>query len=201
VVEGNIEGWELVAVIAGGSTLGAVLVGLVSGMRTWQRERSLRKGRARLIHEDLYRLQSTLTRLFYETCPSSKLGDNRTNPWLLRELADHNAHLDVIAHLRHTKLKALSSALGWDAYLRSSWKHNGPVPKKPEIIKIYKACAAGRWAVERKAKLGRPRIRGYREHVPSNLLGVGDTSEVNELPTVSRRWAKRLASDLEAKPK
>jgi hypothetical protein len=152
----------IIVSLVGGSTGGAVLG---SGFGAWQAARLrgiTRQGRARLVHEDLYRLQSTITRLFYETDEESQPGKQS---WLIPALAGTEDQQDVVAHLRGADFKDCAGALGWSAYLRNSYDTD-VIPSDEELTHIYERLSDGRRAVACLAKLG------YEKHKPLRVVST-----------------------------
>lgn len=150
---------ELVAAIAGGSSLGALITAIFAGSKEWLTARHQRKGRARLVHEDLYRLQSTVTRMYY-----AKQQDDWEERWALPELASREAQQDVLSALTDPELRWLSSGLGWGQYLRSSEWPAGIDDDPIELWKHYEAFARGRLALHR--WMPSP----YRPHEPDHIV-------------------------------
>jgi hypothetical protein len=175
---GGVSTGELIAAIAGGSSLGALLTLITGVARESLSARRLRRGRARIIHEDLYRLQSTLTRLYYEQ-PSN-------SGWLLPELAGREDYLDVLSALGGQRLDALSSALGWQTYLRNRWDGGGALTED-QIRRMYLRFASGRWAIGRLAGIDwRSRNSWhYRPHDPDDLVPVSERTRRPKKPLVA----------------
>jgi hypothetical protein len=157
MIHNAVEVLTIIVSLVGGSTGGAALGG-------WQAARirgMTLRGRARLVHEDLYRLQSTVTRLYYQTPTEKQWG---SSAWLLDELAAKEDQQDVVAHLRtRTDFTNCAGALGWSDYLRSSYG-KGDAPLDAELVSIYERLDCGRRAVARLAHLH------YEAHHPENVV-------------------------------
>jgi hypothetical protein len=136
----------------GGSALGAWLAA--------RAQRTTRRGRARFVHEDLYRLQSTVTRLYHQTNAEREWGEKG---WLLHPLAEREDQLDVVGHLRGWRFTACASALGWSDFIRRGFAH-GTAPDDDALEKIYLQLAAGRLAVAQLARLP------YAAHIPEGVV-------------------------------
>jgi hypothetical protein len=146
----------IIASLAGGSATGA-------GVAYWQAaglSRTTRRGRARFLHEDLYRLQATITRLYYETASESKWGKQA---WLLSALASKDDQQDVVAHLEGEKFTRCAGALGWAEYIRSGYGKDA-APSDDELVAIYRCFDLGREAVADLARLK------YKAHIPERIV-------------------------------
>jgi len=147
-----------------------------------------RRGRARLLHEDFVRLQSTITRLAYQTDKEHDWGEKS---WLLAPLTSPDAQQDVLAHLTDWRLSACASALGWAEYLRGP-EGRGSAPSDVELEMIYRRLAVGRLAVADLAKLN------YRPHVALHLVPKPSREPKIELPTIQEVDARRDAEQRSA---
>jgi hypothetical protein len=144
------------------SLLGGGLLGTVGGwLTTWQVAEMNRRGRARLLHEDLYRLQSTVTRLFFQTAAEGDWGEK---PWLLVPLCDKADQQDVISHLKAGEgFSDCAGALGWAEYLREDYG-SGRAPDDQALQKMYRRLDRGRRSLETLAKLP------YATHDPEHVV-------------------------------
>jgi len=147
----------IVTSLVGGSLGGA-------GLGAWQSARlqgMTRRGRARLVHEDLYRLQSTVTRLFYETLAPQQWG---STAWLLSALASKDDQQDVVAHLKdRTDFSNCAGALGWAEFVREGYGQ-GTAPSDTDLVAIYGRLDLGRRAIAGLAKLD------YDAHYPDHVV-------------------------------
>jgi len=102
------------------SLIGGGLLGTAGGwVSSWRIAALTRRGRARLIHEDFYRLQSTISRLFFQTRSEGEWG---AKSWLTSALADKGDQQDVVAHLKGREdFGTCAGALGWAEYLREGY--------------------------------------------------------------------------------
>jgi hypothetical protein len=180
-----------------GATIATVLVGStgLSGvcLTIWVRLTN-RRGRARLLHEDMWRMQSTIVRLFYQTGEQGERPNNKA--WMLPRLADPEAQQDVLAHLSRWPLSArwrfsaCASAIGWGEYLREAYEQD-EIPADGELGKIYERLAVGRVALSRLARVK------YRTHSGSDLIEDPQDrrrNEGNELPVIKKREARHRAT-------
>lgn len=124
----------LVALLGGGLGGSAISTGMAI-----RRGNTNRRGRARLLHEDFVRLQSTITRLAYQTDKEHDWGERS---WLLAPLTSSDAQQDVPAHLSGWRLSECASALGWAEYLRGP-EGRGSAPSDLELEMITVASLAG----------------------------------------------------------
>ena len=101
------------------STDAAIVTVVVAGtglLGSFWSVKTNRRGRARFLHEDMWRLQSTIARLFYQTSLQGECGESKA--WLLAPLANPEAQQDVLAHLSrwpffaHWRFSACASAIG-----------------------------------------------------------------------------------------
>ncbi len=136
----------IIVSLAGGSVGG-------TGVAAFQAARlrdTARRGRARLLHEDFYRLQSTITRLYYETQAE---GDWGSASWLLVALTNKADQQDIVAHIpAGGDFTACAGALGWAEYLREGYGH-GAAPNDDRLIDMYTKLDRGRQVVLTLAKL------------------------------------------------
>jgi hypothetical protein len=155
---------------------------LIGAFVSWRLFRTTLRGRARLIHEDLWRMQSTVARLYYQRTEQFMWGANAA--WLLTALADPEAQQDVLAHLSHRRLSpswefpACASAIGWAEYLRGAWGYGRP-PCDCELEEIYERLAEGRIAVASLAHIG------YRQHRGKKLIGAATRNQARKLPKLT----------------
>jgi hypothetical protein len=174
--------------------------GGVSGVFAGAREsRITRRGRARLIHEDLYRLQSTITRMYYEREDEAGWG---SKSWYLNPLADKEDQQDVLGHLRRWKLNTCAGALGWAEYLRSGREHDDvQAPTKDDLIKIYARIAEGRMAVSKMGIFGLTGFR-YAVHSPASIVDEATASSggLEEIPAKEAKKKAKATYELRADP-
>lgn len=144
------------------SVLGGGLLGTVGGwLSAWRIADLNRRGRARLIHEDFYRLQSTIARLFFQTGAEGDWGDKS---WLLLPLADKGDQQDVVAHLKAGEnFTSCAGALGWGEYVREGYGH-GRAPSDLMLRTIYWRLDLGRRALAGIADLS------YTHHEPDHVV-------------------------------
>ncbi len=144
------------------SIIGGGLLGTLGGwVSSWRTAALTRRGRARLIHEDFYRLQSTVTRLFFQTKAE---GDWGARTWLLTALADKGDQQDVVAHLKAREdFGACAGALGWAEYLREGYG-NAQAPDDRTLRTIYWRLDLGRQALKHIADLP------YAAHDPEHIV-------------------------------
>jgi hypothetical protein len=173
----------LVAFLGGGLGGSAISAGMAI-----RQGRTSRRGRARLLHEDFVRFQSTVTRLVYQTDKAHDWGERS---WLLAPLTSPDAQQDVLAHLTGWRLSGCASALGWAEYLRGP-EGRGSAPSDVELELIYRRLAGGRLAVADLAKLK------YRPHVASHLVDKPTREPAIELTTIEEADARRDAEQRSA---
>jgi hypothetical protein len=144
------------------SILGGGLLGTLGGwVSSWRTAALTRRGRARLIHEDFYRLQSTVTRLFFQTKAEREWGERS---WLLTALAGTSDQQDVVAHLRAREdFGDCAGALGWAEFLREGYG-TGQAPDDLTLRAIYWRLDLGRKALETIADLP------YAAHNPDHVV-------------------------------
>jgi hypothetical protein len=140
---------------------------IVAGLGAWQAvqvERMNRRGRARLVHEDLRRLQSMVGRLYYATEREGEWGEKA---WLGEPLADSDDQQDVVAHLKGENFEDCANALGWAAYFRQVYtdRPKGLAHTDEELQDRYLEFARGRRALEGLAKLP------FKEHDAKQIVG------------------------------
>jgi hypothetical protein len=173
--------------------MSAALAGLAGVLLTitvtvWK-SRTDRRGRARLLHEDLLRMQSTIGRLCYQSAAEGKWGERA---WVLTRLAEPEAQQDVLAHASRWwlpepwRFSACASALGWAEYLREAYG-SGTAPSDVELRKIYGRLAAGRLAVARLASID------YWPHDPQGLFHSRRRTPAVELDKIGEPEARREA--------
>jgi hypothetical protein len=155
------------------SLIGGGLLGTLGGwVSSWRIAALTRRGRARLIHEDFYRLQSTVTRLFFQTNAEGEWGEGS---WLLTALADKGDQQDVVAHLKAREdFGGCAGALGWAEYLREGFDH-GQAPNDRTLRTIYWRLDLGRRALEAIADL--PYAVHHPERVVEPEARVRNTAE------------------------
>ncbi len=160
------------------SLIGGTFFGTLGGwVSAWRTSNLTRRGRARLIHEDFYRLQSTVTRLVFQT---EKEGDWGDKSWLLTALADKPDQQDVVAHLRAREdFGACAGALGWAEYLREAYG-NAQAPDDRTLSTIYWRLDLGRRALEGIGDLD------YAHHDPEHVV---------EAAARRRNLTKRLVAE------
>lgn len=167
----------------GVALLGGVGCSVITAYMTTRALQTNRRGRARLVHEDLVRLQSTIARLVYQTHAEGERGDRS---WLLTQLADTEAQQDVLAHLSGWRFAECASGLGWGEYLREAYDRVA-APSDDELEMIYRRLAGGRVAV---AKLANVK---YRPHDALHLFDLPTREPARELPTIPEIEARREA--------
>lgn len=162
----------------------APIVGLLTLFLTERLRRAMRRGRARFVHEDLMRLQSTVARLYYQTVE----GEPGERSWALEPLATRDDQQDVVGYLRTSwRFHACASALGWADYLRAEMRRRRR-PSDDELRRLYVRFATGRRALSRLAGLR------YTSHdvgrvISSDLLDARDEG----LPKIDDREALKRA--------
>jgi hypothetical protein len=144
------------------SIIGGGLLGTLGGwVSSWRIAALTRRGRARLIHEDFYRLQSTVTRLFFQTKVEGAWGERS---WLTTALADKGDQQDVVAHLKAREdFGDCAGALDWAEYLREGYG-NGQAPDDRTLRTIYWRLDLGRRALKDIADLP------YAAHHPERVV-------------------------------
>lgn len=144
------------------SIIGGGLLGTVGGwVSSWRTADLTRRGRARLIHEDFYRLQSTVSRLFFETKAEGEWGPKS---WLTAALAEKADQQDVVAHLkRREDFGNCAGAMGWAEFLREGYGI-GEAPNDEALRTIYWRLDLGRRALAGIADLR------YSAHHPERVV-------------------------------
>jgi hypothetical protein len=163
-----------------GATFAASLVGGTVGGTALTRyyasrtKRDIRKGRARLLHEDLMHLQGTLARTFY--AEEIAWWDES---WLLPLVTTSVDRRDLFTALSHDEYATLASALGWMDYLIEGRKAARPPPTDAELTRIYERLAAARYGLRRVGDFT------YRPHRHEQMKpATGGRADGAELPGV-----------------
>jgi hypothetical protein len=100
------------ATIVGGTAGGTALTAGFKALR----EQGVRKGQARLLHEDLMHLQSTLARTYYQEGT-----EWWQDSWLLPLVTSGDGRRELFGAVRREEYAAVASALGWmDSPIRTS---------------------------------------------------------------------------------
>jgi hypothetical protein len=143
---------------------GGIIVAGLGAWRAVQVERMNRRGRARLVHEDLRRLQSTVGRLYYATKKEGEWGEKA---WLGEPLADSDDQQDVVAHLKGENFEDCANALGWAAYFRRVYtdRPKGLAHTDEDLQKRYREFDRGRRALVGLAKLP------LKDHDAKQIIG------------------------------
>ena len=168
-----------VAPLVGGGAAGAA----ISWARTKQSCDANRRGRARLVHEDLLRLQSTIARLARQKGGHNTWGEDS---WLGVPLAETEAQQDVLEYLSEWQFSACASALGWAAYIRRGY-NCAVFPSDDELEGAYRRLAGGRAALAGLA--GIP----YRRHDAQRLVPEATRPGALTLPVLGEIEARREA--------
>jgi hypothetical protein len=172
-----IDGAALGAGLVGGAGGGAALT---AGVAAWH-QRAVRKGQARILHEDLIHLQATLARTFYAG-PGAWWEDG----WLLPYLSTSADRRDLFAKLDREEYAAVASALGWMEYLAKGKAADRPAPSDDEVRKIYARLAAARYALSRVGDID------YRPHRHTEMKETGSRTDGETLPDVDAKQAKSI---------
>jgi hypothetical protein len=140
---------------------------IVAGLGAWQAAQAAKlnlRGRARLVHEDLRRLQSMVGRLYYGTEREGEWGEKA---WLGEPLSDSDDQQDVVAHLKGENFEDCANALGWAAYFRRVYTDTptGLAHTDEELEERYLQFARGRRALIGLAKLP------FRDHDAKQIVG------------------------------
>lgn len=148
------------------SLIGGSLLGTLGGWASsWRVSELTRRGRARLIHEDFYRLQSTVSRLFFQTGAEGEWGPKS---WVTLPLADKDDQQDVAAHLKkREQFGDCAGALGWAEYLREAYGAER-APNDLSLRTIYWRLDLGRKALAELADLP------YSAHHPERVVPPAD---------------------------
>ena len=147
-----MDAWTTVLVSIAGGSLGG------TGLKSLIEHRSARsdvRRRGRLIHEDFYRLQSTITRLYYRANHETNWGEPA---WLLPALASGDDAVLVLGMLNAADFEACASALGWAATLRNAHDQKGTLFVRADLKKVYNRLDAARQILARKTGI---RLRAH----------------------------------------
>ena len=148
------------------SLVGGSLLGTLGGwLSSWRTSQLTRRGRARLIHEDFYRLQSTVSRLIFET---NAEGDWGPKSWVTSPLADKSDQQDVVSHLKkRVEFGDCAGALGWAEFLREAYGVER-APNDFSLRTIYWRLDLGRKALADLSDLP------YSAHHPERIVPPAD---------------------------
>jgi hypothetical protein len=174
----------VVASLIGGTAGGA---GLSAGFAA-RRRRAVRKGRARMLHEDLMHLQSTIARTFY-----AGPGTWWEDAWIVIPATSEADRQDLYSILERNEYTAVASALGWMDYFMRGRDAGRDAPTDQELRTIYARLAAARYALRDCGDVE------YRVHRPEQMRPAdGRAHGEGELVAVTREVARQRCSEAAA---
>jgi hypothetical protein len=180
--DGVTFGASLAASLITGGVGAAWITASLTDRAEEAKQRILRRGRARILHEDLMHLQSTLSRTFYD-------GEAAwwQDAWLRPLATSEEDRQDLFAALERSEFTTLASGLGWVEYLIAGKRAGLPPPSDADLCDIYRRLAGARYALARVGDFA------YRPHDPQQMKPEhGGRVDGEEMPRIEPEEARAI---------